>query len=448
MIKGIRYSKIINKGMIKVKQIKVILIGAGDRGVTYTNHMGNQSEKFKIVGVAEPIPERRDFIKDKYGLSDDCCFDTWEKILDVPKFADVAIVSTMDRDHSAPAIKALQVGYDLLLEKPVAPTPEECVEIEKTAKKHGRKVVVCHVLRYTPFYNRLKRAINSGIIGDVVSVVHNEDVGALHQAHSFVRGNWGNSERSSCMLLQKSCHDLDIIQWLLDKKCKKIQSFGSLTYFTEKNAPEGAPEFCYQGCPKADECIYNAEKIYTNENLSKAQIEWYRTTATKLAHPTLEDAKHTIRTTNYGRCVFRCDNDVVDHQVVNMEFEDDVTVTFTMSAFANAGRTTKILGTKGWLDASISKDSIDVIIQGVKGRTPYEESAGEIDANITGGHGGGDEGIVNALYDYVTGEKEASEVSEIGISCRNHMLVFAAEKARHEETVVYIDDYMKSVGME
>lgn len=429
-----------------MKKLKAIVIGVGDRGKHYAKLMKDSSEKFEVVGVAEPVEDRRVTIQKKHEIPDECCFDTWEKILDIPKFADVAVIATMDRLHCEPTLKALELGYDVLLEKPAAPTPEECSKILNQARKYKRKVMICHVLRYTPFYNKLKEVLKSGVIGDVISVVHNEDVGAVHQSHSFVRGNWGNSGRSSCMLLQKSCHDLDIIQWLLGKECKRIQSFGSLQHFRRENAPEGSPEYCIEGCPYAEECIYNAEKIYTNDDLSPAHIEWYRTTATHMTNPTMEDAVKAISTTQYGKCVYKCDNDVVDHQVVNMEFEDGITVAFTMCAFANAGRTTKIMGTKGWIWASIDENIIEVTMHGKSGKTRYSKEE-LVDSAITGGHGGGDQGIINSLYDYIIGQKKATEISEIDISCKNHMLAFAAEKSRLGGYVVDFEEYLAEMGI-
>ena len=430
-----------------MKKVKVILIGAGMRGMGYTDMMKDLDDKFQVAGVAEPGEDRRNYIKNKHNIPEEYCFDTWEKILEVPQFADVAIISTMDRDHSGPAIKALALGYDLLLEKPVAPTPQECVAIRNAAKKYGRKVMICHVLRYTKFYLMLRHLLRTGAIGDVVSMIHNEPVGAVHQSHSFVRGNWGNEGRSSFMLLQKSCHDLDIIQWLLDKECRRVQSFGSLKYFKKENAPEGAPEYCIDGCPKADECIYNAVRLYMSDEVDPGIQEWFRTAATHLIKPTPEDVEKAIRGTQYGKCVFRCDNDVVDHQVVNMEFEDDITVTFTMSAFYNTGRSTTILGTKGHIVAEVGKDQIRIIDHENKNEQVIKDVSGITDGSIVGGHGGGDGGIIEVLYNYITGSAQADEVSEIDISCRNHMLVFAAEKSRLEGCVVDMEEYMKSVGM-
>jgi len=422
-----------------MKKLKVILIGAGGRGTTYTDIMYDMPEKFEVVGVAEPIEDRREYIRTKHNIPADKCFDTWEKILDIPKFADVAVIATMDRMHSEPAIKAMNLKYDLLLEKPAAPTPEECVEIKKAADKNNVKVMVCHVLRYTNFFKGLKNLLDGGKIGRVMSVDHIEAVGNIHQSHSFVRGNWGNSTESSVMLLQKSCHDLDILQWLLGKECKKIQSFGSLTYFTPENAPEGAPERCVDGCPHADDCYYNAIKLYYDDK----QNDWFRGAATKLTNPTDDDVMIALKETQYGKCVYKCNNDVVDHQTVNMEFEDSITVTFSMNAFTEGGRVTRIMGTKGELYARADSETADVYTFADKKHETISLSDVVHTESILGGHGGGDTGIIFDLYAYINGEISAEDVSEIGISCRNHMMVFAAEESRANETVVDFKDFIR-----
>lgn len=425
-----------------MKQLKAIVIGAGSRGMGYTDIMAKSPEKFRVVGVAEPICDRRKYIKEKHGTHDKYCFDTWEKILEMPKFADVAIISTMDRMHLAPAIKALELGYDLLLEKPAAPTPEDCAALLKKARETGKKIMVCHVLRYTRFFMQLKKLITDGVLGDIMSVEHTEAVGNLHQSHSFVRGNWGNSQQSSFMLLQKCCHDLDILQWLLNKDCKKIQSFGNRAYFKSENSPKGAPERCIDLCPVADTCYYNAMKLYYDDKGNN----WFRGAATGKPNPTDEDVMEALKSTQYGKCVFKCDNDVVDHQTVNMEFEGGTTVSMTMSAFTKGGRKTKIMGTKGELIASMDAPA-DKAFEFFNFATRDSEFlqvelpvAGD---SITSGHGGGDEGIINALYDYLTDKAKAKDVSEIEISCKNHMLAFAAEESRLNGTVVDVKEYTK-----
>ncbi len=310
------------------KVLKVILIGAGSRGQTYTDLMKQTNGKFEVVGVAEPVEDRRNYIKETWNLSDDVCFDDYKPLLDLPKFADIAVIATMDRMHIEPAMLAIGKKYNLLLEKPVAPTPEECLKIEKCAKENNVKVLVCHVLRYTDFYKKLKQMIDNGMVGEVMSIHATECVGNIHQSHSFVRGNWGNSNESSPMILQKSCHDMDILQWLIGKKCKNVQSFGSLTYFTEKNAPSGSPDYCIDGCPQGDSCPYNAVKLYLDDK----DNSWFRCTSSKKVHPTDDDIENVLKTTQYGKCVFKCNNNVVDHQVVNLEFDGGAVVSFNMCA--------------------------------------------------------------------------------------------------------------------
>ena len=247
-----------------MKRLKVILIGAGNRGRLYTDLM--EPEKFEVVAVAEPSKSLRDYIKNKHNIPEELCFESWDPIFEMDKFADVAVIATMDKLHYEPTMKAIAKGYDLLLEKPIAPTYEECVDIANLAKEKGVKILVCHVLRYAPLFRAIKDMINEGKIGKVISIHHCECVGNEHQSHSFVRGNWGNSDKSSCMILQKCCHDMDIMQWLIGEKCTRVQSFGNLTYFKEENAPEGAPDYCIDGCPHADTCYYNAVKLYVEGN--------------------------------------------------------------------------------------------------------------------------------------------------------------------------------------
>lgn len=422
-----------------MKKFKVILIGAGDRGTAYTNIMAEMPEKYEVIGVADPIRERREYIAEKHNIPKENIYNSWEEILDREKFADIAVIATMDRMHIQPAIAAMENKYDILLEKPVSPTPEECAILTKKAQEHGVKVIVCHVLRYTDFFRKMKECIDSGMVGDVISIEHTEAVGNVHQSHSFVRGNWGNSDESSFMLLQKSCHDLDILQWMLGKECKKIQSFGALTHFKRENAPEGSPEYCTDGCPHADTCYYNAIKLYYDDKDNK----WLRTTVAKKDSPTDEEVLEGLKNSQYGKCVYKCNNNVVDHQTVNMLFEDDITVTFTMCAFNKGGRTIHIMGTKGEIMAAAKADTFEYYDFATCESKTMDISQKVLGDSIVTGHGGGDEGIINALYDYITDKIGKEEVSEIGISAKNHMLVFAAEEARLSGEVIDVEEYIK-----
>lgn len=426
------------------KKISVIIIGAGLRGIGYARIAKNMPENYEVVAVAEPVEDRRNCVRDLFNLPPERCYTDWREILAEGKMADAAFICTMDRDHYAPTMKAIELGYDIMLEKPIAPTPEECAAITKAANARGVKILICHVLRFTPFYCRLKQLILDGYVGEVQLIEQVEHVGLIHQSHSFVRGNWGNSERSSTMLLQKSCHDIDILQWLIGKKCERVSSFGSTGYFNEAHAPEGAPERCLDGCPAAETCPFNADKVYV-----KSKSDWFRCSVTKLLKSTDEQVREAMYTTNYGRCVFRCDNDVVDHQVVNMEFEGGGLISFTMAAFNGWGgsRTIRIMGTKGMLVGKLGDPEIfyDNAAEGTTEKIPVVGNTG--DNTLVGGHGGGDNGIMGTFSYLVTDEYDGLNAATIETSCENHMIVFAAEEAREKGTVVSVPEYAARYGM-
>ena len=433
-----------------MKEISVILVGAGNRGMSYCKFMMQQEGKYKIVGVADADPVRVEVAREKYNIPKENCYSSWEEILAQPKMADLAIIATMDDMHHGPALKAIEVGYDLLLEKPVAQTAQECADIALAAQKKGVNVLVCHVLRYTPFFNRIKEMLLEGTIGDVVSVIHVEAVGNTHYSHSYVRGNWHSEAETTPMLLAKSCHDIDILQWLLDRPCKKVQSFGSLTKFTPENAPEGAPVRCADGgCPVAETCPYNCRKLYYTGH----QCSAFRNQATKNIAKgdvaTDEEVEIALKTTDYGLCVYHANNDVVDHQVVNMEFEGGGLISFTMAAFNGWGgsRTIRIMGTKGMLVGKLGDPEIfyDNAADGTTEKIPVIGNTG--DNTLVGGHGGGDNGIMGTFSYLVTDEYDGLNAATIETSCENHMIVFAAEEAREKGTVVSVPEYAARYGM-
>ena len=429
-----------------MKPISVIIIGAGSRGASYARYMAELPGKYQIVGIADPDPARRTRLQRTHNVPDAGCFASWEEILAQPKMADVAVIATVDNMHYEPALKAISMGYNLLLEKPVAQTARECADIALAAQKKGVAVLVCHVLRYTPFFNKVKQLLMEDTIGKPMSVVHVEAVGNVHQSHSYIRGNWHSEAQSTPMLLAKSCHDLDILQWLLDKPCKKVQSFGALTYFKEENAPEGAPVRCADGgCPKADTCPYNCMKLYHADKKN----DWFRGAATrniaKGDKATDEEVLEALRTTDYGLCVFHANNDVVDHQVVNMEFADGITASFTMNCFNKGGRYIRIFGTKGELYANMSDKEITVYTFADK--QYHSVPVTEAEESILGGHGGGDLGIVRELYEYLSGSYTGYSAADITTSVKNHFIGFAAERARHNGTVEDVDAFMAEYGL-
>lgn len=436
-----------------MKELTCIIIGAGSRGKRYSDNMAEIPGRFKVVGVAEPVEDRNNYVKNLYSIADENCYKSWEQILDRPKFADFAIISTQDEMHFEPAMKAIELGYNLLLEKPISPSPKECKIIAEAAEKKGVKVIVCHVLRYTPLFKKIKDMIVSGEIGEVISLEALEPVGIRHMSHSFVRGAWRNKELSSPMILAKSCHDMDLIQWLIGKECKKVQSFGSLRYFKKENMPKGAPDRCIDGCPHGETCIFNTAKLYQGENAEGG--DWFRRAATEKIVPTEEEVAEALRTGKYGRCVYNCDNNVVDHQVVNMEFEDGVTATFTMTAFTpdGRGREMRIFGTKGIIEIFGKNDYIyvtrfaDIKMKGKKDpeaicvATLNDEGG----IGITSGHGGGDAGIVDAIYYEFNDAYEGNSVSTARESFINHVISFAAEDSRLTDSVINIDKYIDEI---
>ncbi len=419
---------------------KVIVIGCGNRGKTYTDIMANEyAGEFEIVAIAEPIEDRREYMRKKHSVAENMCFESWEEILAMPKFADVVLIATMDRDHYDPAMAAIAQGYDLMLEKPIAPTPKQCREIQKAAEDKGVFVLVCHVLRFTKIFNVLKDIIDRGEIGRVMTIQHIEGVGDIHQTHSFVRGNWANSNTSSPMILQKSCHDMDILAWLIGEKCTAVQSFGSLSYFRRENAPEGSPERCVEGCPQKD-CPYNAVKLYL-----RPDDDWFGPVATKKIKPTAADMERSLYETDYGKCVFKCSNNVVDHQIVNLKFGDDIYVDFSMNAFNYGGRVMHIMGTRGEIHAAMSGNKVEIFDFITRKTRTVDVDSAQYGETITGGHGGGDSGIVAALRDLLNG-KRLKAISNVGESCDNHMIAFATEQSRISGKVIDMADFEAGIS--
>ena len=417
-----------------MKKLTAIVLGYGMRGRGYSSYAVDHPDRLEIVSVAEPVESKREYAKTRHNLPDDKLFTSWTEITALPKMADFAIISTQDKMHLEPALKCIELGYNILLEKPMAPTARECKIITEAAEKKGVKVIVGHVLRFTKFWYKLKDILDSGEIGDIMSIIHMENVGNTHYGHSFTRGNWSNSKRSSPMLLQKSCHDIDILQWLIGKDCKKVQSFGSLTHFTKENQPEGAPDRCLDGCPYLGKCYYDPVRFY----ITGPRTGWEEVVANKV-DPTPDEIMEALRTGPYGRCVYACDNDVVDHQVVNMEFDGGCTVSFTMSAFNKGGRFIRIFGTKGEITAAHGENSISVYSFDTKETTVYDLD--KIGETITSGHGGGDTGIMVDALKYFSGQPTSKSVCSLRDSYLNHLTVFAAEESRKTDNVIYIDEF-------
>ena len=406
-----------------MRPITAVVLGAGSRGSIYAGYAKEHPEQLQIIAIAEPRADRLAQLAEEVGVPAEYRFDSWEALLSQPKMADCAFVCTLDDDHTAPAVKAMELGYHILLEKPMSNREDECRLIAETARKTGRALAVCHVLRYTPFYMTLKGLIDTGEVGQVTTVNQIENVGYWHQAHSFVRGNWRNSQETSPMLLQKSCHDMDIILWLMGSTCTKVQSFGSLKHFTAENAPAGAAKRCLD-CPHAETCPYSAPKLYLDMERAGWPVDVITTDMS------FEGRRKALEEGPYGRCVYYCDNDVVDRQVVNMEFENGGVATFTMTGLsADFCRQLKIFGTKGQIQANMGTKEIILHRFGEEPRTiPVDMGLEE------SGHGGGDYGIMADFLRILRDGGESRTGAEV--SLQSHLICFAAEKSRKESIVV------------
>jgi len=408
------------------RKITAIVLGAGSRGNVYGNYGLEHPDELDIVGVAEPIPLRNERYAKKHNIEAKNRFVTWEHVFDVPKFADAVIITTPDPLHYGPAMRALEMGYDLLLEKPIAQSWKECSDILKQAKKHNRIVAVCHVLRYSPYYRKVKEVIDSGVLGKIISVQHLEPIQHVHMSHSYVRGNWRREKDTNPILMAKSCHDLDILRWWIGKNCNYVSSFGSLSWFRAENAPEGSTARCTDGCAIEATCPYSALRIYHRE---RTWLHHFDLPEDKTLHG--DAIMKNLKEGPYGRCVYRCDNDVPDHQILAMEFDDNITVSFSMEAFTNyAGRRTRIMGSMG----DIVGDEEDLYVADFRTGEITKWNTNE-NSKIKSGHGGGDWGLVRDWLSAVDKQDSSLLTSTLDASMESHLMAFMAEKSRHDRTV-------------
>ncbi|WP_232733749.1 Gfo/Idh/MocA family protein [Kitasatospora sp. CB02891] len=414
------------------RQVTLAVVGAGLRGGVYARsaHHGGRG---RIVAVAEPDPERRAAFAAEYGVPDDAVFADWRELAARPRLADAAVVATQDNQHTEPVEALAQAGYHLLLEKPMATTEEDCLRIVRAAEKAGVLLAVCHVLRYTTYTRTIKEMIDSGRIGEVVSIQHLEPVGWWHQAHSFVRGNWRREDESSPMLLAKSSHDVDWLLYLMGRPPERVSSFGGLVHFNERNRPAAAADNCLD-CPVEPSCPYSAPRLYLGCLGDPDKEYWPLGAVTTDRTP--EGIRRALRTGPYGRCVYACDNDVVDTQVVDFDFGDGRTASFTMSAFTPLDfRKTRIFGTRGYVEG----DGVRLSVHDFTTATWEFIDATDVpgaDASAAAGHGGADDRLFEAFVEAVAtgaGDRIRSSGRD---SLAAHRTVWAAEQARRTGTVV------------
>ncbi len=387
-------------------------------------------ERMRVVGVAEPRDFYRERMEQEHDLSPERVFRDWQAAASQPRMADVVIIATQDNMHVEPAVAFAGLGYAILLEKPMAPDLDSCRKIYEAVEANQNMFGVCHVLRYTAYTQALKKLIASGAIGDVISIQHLEPVGYWHMAHSFVRGNWRNEAESSFMLLAKSCHDIDWLTYIMGDKVSAVSSFGSLNHFKRDQQPAGASDRCLD-CAVERDCPYSAKKIYLGM-FARGSTGWPVNVVTP--EPTEESLVAALRTGPYGRCVYACDNDVVDHQVVNLQFAGGQTAGFTMTGFTHMGnRKTRIFGTRGELTGD------GAVIQHLDFLTDQTHT---IDTRLAdehhamGGHGGGDFGLMDHFIAAVAQNDPSLILSGPEESFDTHRTVFASEQARREHRVV------------
>ena len=412
--------------------VKLLIIGAGSRGATYAEFAKIHPDRVQVVGVAEPRAHYRDSLAQQYDVPTEHIFTTWEDAAALPRFADAVIIATQDAMHAAPAIAFANLGYDILLEKPMATSLHDCQRIVDAVEKNDVLFAVCHILRYRNFTQQLKKIIAEGTLGEIVSIQHLEPVGYWHQAHSFVRGNWRNEQESAFMLLTKSCHDVDWISYIMDSKCESVASFGTLKHFRQEEMPEGAGERCLD-CSVEPSCVYSAKKIYLG-CVQRGETGW----PVDILTPDTTEAGVTkaLREGPYGRCVYRCDNDVVDNQVVIMQFAGGKTAAFTMTAFNDTmERKTRIFGTKGDLYADGSKVQI---FDFMTDKITTFEIPDDSTEHLTG-HGGGDYALMDHFIMALATRDRKFIFSGPQATLESHTIVFAAEQARKEKRVVTLD---------
>ena len=422
------------------KPVTAVIVGAGHRAFVYSELAKTNPELLKIVGVADPNPVRRKKAMEYFGFSEDMCFDSAQTLAEKGRLADAVINGTMDEQHLETAIPLLNAGYDMLLEKPFAVCEEDMRQIVDCAKKNNSKVMICHVLRYTPFYYAIKERIVNGEIGDIINIQMTEHVSYHHLSTSYIRGKWANSDKChTTMLLAKCCHDIDLMMWFMSEtKPVSISSFGSKFQFKPENAPENAGTICMKDCPLVDECVYSTKRLYLDHPDRWSFYVWDALEG--IENPTIDDKIALMKTDNpYARCIYKCDNNVVDHQSVLVNFASGATGTHNMvGGSAEPRRNIHIIGTKGEIFGNFEESKFTVLKINPSPDAHNEEcDVEEIDLRVTGdmvgaygGHGGGDERLAEDFVKFIRGEQPSLACTSIFDSVAGHLCVYLADKSR------------------
>ena len=412
------------------KILTVSIIGCGSRGFHAYGMLINQlKDKFKIVSLCDINEEELKIVSDTFDIGSENCF-TSDTEFFKEKRSDVLIIATLDKQHYGHTLQALNLGYDILLEKPITDNEQECLHLMEAQKKHNNKVVVCHVLRYATAFVKVKQLLDEGKIGALVNIQALEQVAYWHVAHSYVRGNWRKSEETTPMILAKCCHDLDLLQYYAQSKAKTVSSIGACTYFTKENAPKGATARC-KDCPYMESCTYSAKRVYIDRfiELGKPENVWPFNVIAKDFPVTVEKLERELygNESLYGRCVFACDNNVVSHQTSNILFENGVTASLTMMGFTHqGGRIYRFFGTLGEIVLNEEVGTIEIKTFG--GATELINVGDLVEAGMA--HGGGDAQLIEKLYNMIIGTTDTQ--TSLESSLESHLMGIAAEKSRLE----------------
>lgn len=427
--------------MDKSTPITVALVGAGDRSLIYASYALKHPDQLKVVAVAEPDPIRRAHAAKLYDIPAGALFDGYEALAQHPQLAHAVFNGTMDRMHFDSSLVLLRAGYHMLLEKPIAVTEQEVRSLIRAAtQEYKRTVMICHVLRYAPFYQTIKRLLEENRIGRIIALHTSENVSYHHMATAFVRGRWNREEDSNPMLLAKCCHDLDIIAWLMSgEKIKHVSSFGSLMQFHPRNAPEGASDRCLNDCKVESQCQYSARALYLDKPAWGAYA-WEG--LSHIPNASREQKAHSLKTDNpYGRCVWKCDNDVVDHQTVIIEFANGATASHNMlCATARATRTIHIAGERGEIEGDLESGWIRLRTCDPSAESFFREEEIAIEHGTEGpaGHGGGDLRLVEDFVRVLRGDQSSHGATRIEDSLTGHLIAFKAEEARRTNNVIEV----------
>ena len=408
-----------------MKKITVSILGVGARGgEAYGKYISECKDKYEIVALCDLTESKLEKYSALFGVKKENCFLSEEEFLK-EKRSDVLVIATLDQDHVRLAIKAIKLGYAILLEKPVSDKVEELRELQNTAREYDATVIVCHVLRYTVAIRKIKELLDANKIGQLISFDDLEQVAYWHYAHSYVRGNWRSSKDATPMIMAKCCHDLDLMQYFAGSKCESLSSYGSLEYFKRENKPEGSADRCLN-CKLKDTCAYSAKRIYIDGWKSNGMPQAWPYSV--LSDKTLSEDEliNSLQTTRYGECVFSGFNDVVDHQFVTAHFENGVTANLNMMAFTQGGgRIMRFFGTEGEI---IYDEAADHVTLKPFGKENEVFVISQLTDDLTG-HGGGDHRMIDATYEVLNGKSSGADTS-LERSIESHLMAIGAEKSR------------------